>query len=248
MTPRTQIVESKRDISKEQEFLSQEVRLDGKGEDPWFQALVLDYPDADEVTAKEIALAVQKNLRGEASIEANAELSEVRSQVLQEAAEIEADAKRYNESRAGFVKGVFDRAPKLSKAEAERERQKGLKIFRETVNKVKAGKSVKQAQFKQMLKNAPLVEVNVAPRIVMTPSGHKMLPVTLGILGLRFTLQPGTQKVPKPLAELYEKYLQEQTYSRLKNELWSGQRGIMDVGQLSRAQRELDQKYGVKTS
>ena len=64
---RTHVVETKRDLSREAEILGSEVRLDGIGEDPVIKALLVDLPSASEVEAKEIALALQKRIRGERS-------------------------------------------------------------------------------------------------------------------------------------------------------------------------------------
>jgi len=65
------IVEYKRDLSKEQEFLNQDVdvnKLGDYGDDALLKAIVYDLPSASEAEAMEIALALQKRVRGDASL------------------------------------------------------------------------------------------------------------------------------------------------------------------------------------
>jgi hypothetical protein len=221
---RTQIVEGRRDLNREAEILNSEVRLDGVGEDPVIKALLLDLPTASEVEAKEIALALQKRVRGDASLLGNEEdLGEVISQIRQEAAEIDKAAEKWDMGPVKFVDDVLSQSPKLTDQQRDRLRAKGIQDYQKAIVETRAGKSYKQAQFKRMLKNAPLEKINVTGRFINTPNGMVHMPDEIRILGLSYRLSPGIQEVPAPIAVAYRRMQMERQKLQQKMSLMQGE-------------------------
>jgi hypothetical protein len=94
--------------------------------------------------------------------------------------------------------------------------------YQKAVTASKAGKSVKQLQFKQKLANAPLETIHVTGRFVNTPNGIAHLPDEVSVLGIRFVLEPGVQEVPSPIARAYQQMQAQKRELQKKEALMSG--------------------------
>ena len=240
-------METKRDLTREAEFLSSKVREDGVGEDEWVKALIYELPTANDVRAQEIGMELQKRMRGDAALLNNPDQSEEISRLRTQAHEADKAAEAYELNRVGFVDSVIASAPKLTDAQKEREQVKGTHMLKEAIARTKAGKSVKQMQFKQMLRNAPLVDLHVTGKFVNTPQGMRHFPETINILGIKFKLEPGIQKVPQPVAIAYNQAKQtvaqkEQRESILRGE--GSQFGVYDQREMNQKLAEVNQKFG----
>jgi len=201
---RVQIVESRRDISREQEVLNSQVRQDGQGEDSVIKALLFDLPTATEVEAKEIALALQKLVRGDASLLANeGELSHIIADIRKEASFIDKQSAAWDIGPEAFVESVMMDAPKMSDKKKGELQAYGADMLKKAISTSKAGKTVKQMQFREQLKNSPLETIYVTGKTFQTKQGPVIRPDEVSIMGLRFELEPGIQKVPAPVARAY---------------------------------------------
>jgi hypothetical protein len=249
--PRAHFVEDKRDHHQEQEFLNSEVNLGTLGhygDDALVRAIVYELPEADEQEAMEIALAVQKRLRGDASLLEAPELSEDLDAIREEAAEIDRAAEAWEKDQQNFIEDAFRNAPKLSKEQREKLAVKGREQWKQTVSYLKAGKHTKQLHMMDQLQREPLEEIHVMGRTVMKKGKPRILPDVVRVLGIRFTLTPGIHKVPMTIANAYRELLKQRAYSEAKHRLWRGERapgGIWDIEDIDRQLRQLNEQYGV---
>jgi hypothetical protein len=250
--PKAHIVEDYRDIDKETEFLSQNVdlaHLGDYGDDALIKALIYQLPEASEVEAMEIALALQKRLRGKASLLENPDMDDVVRDIKEQAVEIDKAAESFNRDSQSFVESVINSAPKMTDQQRARLQAKGHEHYKRAVTNTKASKHVKQLQAQQRLKDEPLVDLAVAgiPRII--GGKHRLIPERVQLMGLTFTLTPGMHKVPKSLAEAYYKRVQQRSIADQKKAIWSGQTsptgGIMDFGDVYDQVKKLNEEYGI---
>ena len=250
-TPKAHVIEQRRDLGREQEFLQSEVRQDGVGEDPFVQALIYELPDASEAEAKEIALAVQRALRGSASLLESPELSDTLDGIRGEAVDIDKAAAAWVKDEQGFVDDAFKRAPKLTDKQKEVLIAKGTAQWKDTVRYTKAGKHVKQLQLQDRMQREPLEEIHVIGRPAIVGGRHRRLPDKIRILGMSFDLVPGIHKVPQTIAKAYRELLKQRAYTDAKKVLWSGETapmmsgGYWDLGDLTVQLSKLNEKYGV---
>ena len=250
-TPKGHVVERRRDIEREQEFLNSEVRQDGVGEDPFIQALIYELPDASEAQAKEIALAVQQRLRGDASLLDSPELADTLEGIRGEAVEIDKAAGAWAKDEQGFVEDAFRRAPQLTDKQKEALSLKGRKQWKDSVTYLKAGRHVKQLQMKERLQREPLEEIHVIGRLVIKGGKHRRLPDHVRILGMSFEFTPGIHNVPRTIANAYKEMIKQRAYADAKKTLWSGETspmasgGYWDVGELAQQLAKLNKQYGV---
>ncbi|MHA1962541.1 MAG: hypothetical protein ACW99U_20305 [Candidatus Thorarchaeota archaeon] len=228
---RVQVVESKRDLSREAEILNSQVRLDGVGEDPVIKALLLELPTASEVEAKEIALALQKRVRGEASLLENQEdLGHIINEIRAEAATIDKAAEEWEAGPEVFVDDIIGQAPKMTDQQRDQLRAKGMDSFKRAVANTRAGKSARQMQFKAKLKNSPLETINVTGKFFNTRNGPVHMPEEVRVMGISFRLEPGVHEVPSPIARVYRQMLADRHKLQQKLALMSGQGAPIDEG------------------
>lgn len=250
-TPRAHVIEQRRDTGREQEFLQSEVRQDGVGEDAFVQALIFELPNASDAEAKEIALAVQQRLRGDASLLDSPELSDTLEDIRLEAAEIDKAADAWAKDEQGFVDDAFERAPKLTDEQKEKLAVKGRQEWKESVTYLKAGRHVKQLQMMDRLQREPLEEIHVMGSPATIGGKRRMRPYNVRILGISFNLEPGIHKVPQTIARAYREMIKQQAYTDAKKVLWSGKTspmasgGYWDAGDLERQLAALNKQYGV---
>jgi hypothetical protein len=248
--PKAHLVEYKRDISKEKEFLNAEVdptKLGDYGDDALMKAIIYDLPNASEAEAMEIALALQKRVRGDASLLENPDLDDVIAGIRQEAREVDKAAEDFEKNRHSFVESVMASAPKLTDKQKEALQAKGSHEFKEAINNVKTGKSMKQMQFKAMIANAPREEILVTGQMRVRNGRNVIEPEIVSIMGMRFKLDPGTNLVPAPIAQAYKHMQETRNQARKKMALMSGEgadKGWYDQGSLASKLAEVDQEYG----
>lgn len=249
--PRAHFIEERRDTTREQEFLNSEVdinKLGQWGEDALVRALVYELPDASQQEANEIALAVQRRLRGDASLLESPELSEELDQIRQDAIEIDKAAEAWESDRARFITDAYNRAPKLTDKQRETLAQRGKEHWKKTVTYMKAGKHTKQLQMMDRLQREDLEEIHVMGRPAYVNNKRRVLPDTVTVLGLRFNLKPGIHNVPKTVARAYREMVRQRAYAEAKQAVWRGERaptGIWDFADVDRQLRAINKQYGV---
>lgn len=240
-------METKRDLQKEQEFLHSEVRIDGVGEDEFVKALIYELPNANDVRAQEIGMELQKRMRGDAALLNNPEQSEEISRLRTQAHEADEAAERYEKNKVGFVDSVIADAPKMTDQQRERLKVEGQHMLKTAIDNTKAGKTLKQLQFKQALRNAPLVDLHVIGKFVNTPQGARHLPEIISIMGVKFNLNPGIQRVPQPVATAYLQAKQISVQKEKKQAILRGEGarfGVYDQQQMNQKLHEVNQEFG----
>jgi len=245
--PKAQVIEEYRDVGAEQEFLSADV--DPKAmNDPVVRALIYDLPSASQAEATEIALQLQKRLRGDASLlENEAEMADVIEDIRKEAYEIDKAAEKWETDRMRFVEDVIDNAPKLSKAQEEKLQAKGQHMLSEAIKLRRAGKSTKQLQFKEYLRHAPTEDIMVTGQFVKTPDGPRHIPDVVTVLGIRFVLEPGVQTVPAPIAEAYKQMVLTRQQQAKKMALMKGEgapTGSYEHGDMMQKIADVNRHFG----
>jgi hypothetical protein len=248
--PRAHLVQEKRDLRKEEEFLSQEVDLNNLGDygtDALLKAIVYDLPSASEAEAIEYALALQKKLRGEASLLENPEMSDTIQAIREEAREIDKAAEAFERSKESFVDSVLAGAPQMSDKQRERLRAKGMQDFKRAIQSVRAGKATKRLKLMEMLRTAPEEEIAVAGRPRHTSQGLVIEPDVVSIMGVSLQLTPGVHKVPKPIADAYRNMLETRQQKAKKEALLEGkgsQMGTYEQSTLAQKLAEVNQEFG----
>lgn len=252
MAHRTHVLLEKRDVQREREFLDSEVDLNHLGhygDDAIVRALIYELPTANEARALEIALALQKRLRGEASLLENPDAGETISQLREQAEKADKAAEAFSKNSVKFVEEVIDRAPKLSEAEREKARQRGIKYYQDTLNKMKAGRHVSQLKLFDSLKDEPLETIHVTGRTVRRNGRLETLPDEIMVRGVRVTLRPGTREVPQTIAREYQKLQQQRAYLAAKKAVWSGKdspEGLYEMRMLHRKLAEINRQFRVR--
>jgi len=250
--PKAQIVEEYRDLDRETEFLSQDVdiaHLGDYGDDALIKSLIYELPEASEAEAMEIALALQKRLRGKASLLENPDMDDVVRDIKEQAVEIDKAAEAFNRDSESFIESVIAAAPKMTDQQRSKLQAKGHQQYKKAVTSTKASKHVKQLQAQQRLKDEPVVNLAVAgvPRII--GGKHRLLPERVQLMGLTFTLTPGMHRVPKSVADAYYARVQKRSIADQKKAIWSGQTsptgGIMDFGDVYDQVKKLNDQYGI---
>ena len=232
---------------KEQEFLNSPVREDGVGEAEFVKALIYELPTASDVRAQEIGMELQKRMRGDASLLENPDQSEEISRLRSQAHEADKAAERYEKNKVGFVDSVIASAPKLTDKQRESLKVEGQHMLKTAIDNTKAGKTLKQLQFKQALRNAPLVDLHVTGKFVNTPQGARHLPEIVSIMGVKFNLKPGIQKVPQPVATAYMQAKQITLQKDKKQAILRGegaQFGVYDQQEMAQKLHEVNQEFG----
>lgn len=248
--PRAHLVQEKRDIRAEEEFLDQQVdfsKLGNYGDDALLKAIVYDLPNASEAEAMELALQLQKRLRGDASLLENPEMSDMIQGIREEAREIDKAAEAYERSKETFVDDVIASAPKLTDAQRDKLVAKGKAEFKNLVQKARADKAYKKLRLMEMLKQAPEVEIAVAGHYRNVSGQMRIEPETISIMGVNFRLSPGVHKVPKPIADVYQGMIADRRHRDAKERLLRGegsQMGTYDQATLDQKLQEVNQEFG----
>lgn len=222
--PRAHVIEEYRDPAREQEFLNSQVRKDGKGEDPIIRALIYDLPSASQEEATEIALELQRRMRGDASLLENPDdMSDIIEGIRAEAAEVDKAGADWEANRHAFVEDVINRAPKVTEEQREKIRARVGQEYSQAVTGLRAQKYVKQMEFKRLLESAPTESIHVTGTFRIKNKRQVHEPDIVSIMGLHYVLEPGVRTVPQPIAEAYRAMQKARSLERAQKAILSGQ-------------------------
>ncbi len=245
-----QVVAEKRDLNHELEILNSQIRMSGQGEDPAVQKLLMRLVSASDSEALQIALELQRIVRGPASMLENlddpsvqAELNRIREQ--HEKADKAAQA--FESDRERFIEEVTEKAEKrYTKREWEKIQASGLEEYRRARELEKADFEASKLQLHEDLKTMPNVTIIVEPQYELTTiqgavSQHEV-PTIITILDKRWVLYGGQHDVPKLVAEYYAEIQSIRNENKERMEA-----GSLDKGRSARAieirNLEINQKY-----
>jgi len=199
-----------RDFAREQEFLHAPVNPTGVGEDPVIKALFQKLAYATSEEAVEIALQLQKLVRGPASMLDDPEQSDALNRIRAEASAHDAATHKYEENQAKFVEDEWDKAQSLLPPEGparDKLRATGAQITEKAMQHAAIIEANHRQRLDYELKYGPTETITVTGQMTMVRQGESMKmivePVTIGLHHRVFKLGPGTYDVPAPIAALY---------------------------------------------
>jgi len=246
------MVGARRDIEREQNIMSTPVgSLLDSGEGEIVKKLLEMKSTMSSSQWTEVALLLQKLLRGPASLlenqgnpEAAQELSAIRVKAAAEDKALEA----WNKDSQKFIEEVVDKSEKLIPNETTKEKliAKGVKIYQEARNNAVASASSKRLLVIDALRNGPKETINVVGDvetvIVNGQPQAKIAPVVVSLGNqLNYKLEPGTQTVPKIIADRYHQM------ERSHQELIARQNALsenLEQGVLSRRLNKINRDFG----
>lgn len=245
-----QIVPEKQDINRELNVLQSAINLTGRGEDPAVRALLTKLVTATDSEALDIALQLQRIIRGPASMLENLDDPSVQKEMNRlkaERAKLDETRKAYEADRVKFIEESLNNAEKrYTKAEWEQIRAKGLEEYRDALAMERADMESAKLQFHQDLKTMPEIEIDVEPiyetYMVNGAQSVRVLPQVITILDRRWVLPAGKQKVPQIVAEWYEEIKRNRAENRERAEAMSADAG-RSAQQIEVLNQKINRKY-----
>ncbi len=249
------IINEKRDIAREQERLNSPVRLDLEGEDPAVKALK-QLPEASNLDALEIALALQQLIRGNASIlENQKEQADELNRLKAEMAKMDESARRWETDRQAWLDEVNRKADAIRPSEAEKEKIEARESTRiqKAVDKARAEFVVEKQMFDQKLAAEEKVTVTspgefLLARVGGGPPQPRLYPEVIKIKHREWILQPGVPtEVPKTVAEFMRlKRKQQQELAARQDALSPDPRigKYKEYDLVDQRMREIDKQFG----
>jgi hypothetical protein len=199
-----------RDLNREQEVLHAPVNPTGQGEDPAIKALFQRLAYADHVEAVEIALQLQKLVRGSNSMLEDPEQAESLARIRQDAAERDDAARRYAENQQKFIDETWDKAEKLLPPEGparDKLRATGAAVTQKAMEQAAVVEAHNRKRLDWELDSGPKEMLTVQGQMTTIREGDSlrtvMEPVQIGIRHRQYKLHPGTYLVPKVVADIY---------------------------------------------
>jgi len=203
-----------RDVRREKEILSRAVDPNSS----LMKAVMEELPDASNVEALRIALALQKEIRGKASLLSRPEASAEVNRLFAQAEKMDKASEQYETDRVRFVEDVLERANHLTGERLEREKAKGMEVFKTMRAKTAAENSVKRLEFMARLNAEPKETVLIpgVERMVKVGGALRRIlePEVVRIMDVEYVLTPGSHEVPRTIANA----LRERRKSQLENE------------------------------
>lgn len=219
----------KRDLNREREILSKPVRSDGVGEDPVVKAVMSEnFVTGTNAEALDIALAIQHLIKGQASVLENMKtITDEVAKLREQYNKWDEDARKYNENREKFIQDINEKANKLrvtDPIEKANIKAKALELHKMAVAKARVVAATNRVALADQIAREPK-EMIISPGKLETvmEGGYqvtRLVPEVLRIRGMRWVLSPGVPtKVPKFVAEVYRKKLQDRALESRQEEL-----------------------------
>ena len=222
--------------------------------DPLVRALIEDLGTATNLEAGEIALAIQRVVRGENLEDTNPELAAKYKEYL---ADVDADADEYVRNKEAFITTALDEAVQLTEEQKAKLNQQTAKKFAYYKQQARMNSREKQRWMQDQLEHGPKVKVFVEPKVVMGSIGGQPASEIQGcmirISGVSVYLQPGWNETHPIIAERYEQ-IQRSAEGTLKRKQVLQGVGIQSEGwkrgqpdgwqQTARKLAAIDSEYG----
>ena len=224
--------------------------------DPIIRALINDLPNATNAEAGEIALAMQRVIRGENLDDTNPDMANKYRAYLHE---IDADSSKYQADKDKFIEDSYDEAIKLTddqKQKLNAQTNKKMAHFRQ---QARMNSAQKKRWMMDQLQNGPKVKVYVEPKVVMGSIGGQPASQIEGkmirISGISVYLQPGENETHPIIAERYEQIRRSEMETMQRKQVLQGQ-GVVSEGwttgkpdgwqQTAKKMAEIDNEFGSK--
>lgn len=241
----------RKSLSEQAEILNSPVN---PANDPLIRALVQDLGTATNLEAGEIALAIQRVVRGENLDDTNPEMAAKYRQYL---ADVDADAEAYVKAKEDFITTALDEAVQLTDEQKAKLNAGTAKKFAYYKQQARMNSAQKQRWMKDQLENGPKVKVYVEPKVVMGSIGGQPASEIQGcmirISGVSVYLQPGWNETHPIIAERYEQIALSKQGTLKRKQVLQGI-GIESEGwvpgrpdgwqQTARKMAEIDEEFG----
>lgn len=226
-----------RDEAREGEVLDHIINPSGDGEDPAVKAMLSDsFATADDRTATEIMLQLQRVIMGQASlleqISQNIEGSNERLRKLEErTSKYDEDARRFQEDREKWFEEqraqgerTLAKYDTLQRAELQAQ---GANMLQDAVAKARARSGADKVEFAAAMAAQPKVTIISPGKFVTVREGEsiisKHIPEEVRIKHMRWVLPINTPiEVPKMVADVYYKQQRTLEEMRARQSLLSG--------------------------
>jgi len=223
------------------------VRWDGKGEDPAVAAYLQGLVSADPEEAAELALAMDRLLKGDASILNDPDQVETLNKLRARAAKMKDAERRYEENKDKFIQGLWEKHEKYTPRgeKLEEVRAQGAQMVQNAIVYARANASIKKQKFKEIIKNGPKRTVFVSGNPVMTDKGMILEPIYINIMGVGMVLPPGQHTIPEPFARRYDDMKRAEAENRARSAALEEQ---MRADKLAQKWNEIDTEFGSVTN
>lgn len=233
-------------LQREQEILHSTVRADGRGEDPALAAYLGQGDKASFTEMAEMALALDRMLKGDMSMLNDPAQSEKVAKLRARAAAIQDADRRYQEDPQKFIEGLWEKADKARPrgAKLDEEKAKGARMIRDAISFGKANLATRKLKLQEIFSNSPKRKIFVTGNPVMTNNGIVIEPEYINIMGFRMVLPPGEHEVPLAFAARHDDMVQARRENAARSAAMSEN---LRADKLSLRWQELDTEFGTRT-
>lgn len=252
-----EVLESKRDITREMAIMDTPIRMDGVGEDPVIQKVASsEFSQMSNSEAFDVVIALQQLLRGNASIMANQDgLAQELAAVKAKMAKYDEDARKWDTDRQKFLEEINRKADKLRVTDPSKKAAlaaDAMNMEKDITAQVRAEVAVAQMQFKRRCETAPRVTI-VSPGIQETgmigdQPVARVVPEVIRIKNATWTLKPNVPtEVPDFVAKRYENIQRERAELAERQNALSADRNngnMTDTATVAADMARIDKKYG----
>jgi hypothetical protein len=254
------VIEGKRDLSREAAVESTQIRLDGVGEDPLIKKLASeDFGTMGNREAFDLALQVQAMVRGQASILENQNLlAENMNRIAARMEKYDEDARKWEEDRVKFLENVNRDADKLRVTDPSKRAEISAKVMNEEAQimmEARAKVASDKIRFAQLIANSPKVTITsngvMESGMINGQPVTRLSPEVIRIKNASWTLRPGIPtEVPDFVARRWEQI------QRGKAELSARQQALdvnrnggnmSSAGEVTQRMSQIDQQFGTTT-
>ena len=233
-----------RDEAREAEVLDSIIHPSGEGEDPAVKAMLSDsFATADDRTATEIMLQLQRVIMGQASlleqISHNIEGSNERLRKLEErtakydeeARKFEEDKEKWFEEQRAQGERTLSKYDTLQRAELQ---AKGAAMMEDAISRSRVRKATDKLEFDAMLASQPLVTIISPGKFISVREGEsiimKQIPEEIRIKHRKWVLPVNVPvEVPQLVADVYMKQQRTLEEMRARQSVLSVNRESQDM-------------------
>lgn len=209
--PRKKKLSAAEQASQEAEILNKKINPTGEGEHEAIKALMSpEFERMSNLDAAQVALMLQEIVRGQNSLLANYEQTNIQiARIMERQDQVDREVAARLEAQNKFVEEILDRAEDLKRTGEANDKliAHGVAQFQEARSKAVANKAAKNIAFRQKIASEPKQMVISPGQLISTMDhGHqvtKILPEEVRISDMRWVLPPGVPvEVPVTVAEV----------------------------------------------
>jgi len=229
------------------ELAQQQIRLDGAGESDLIKRLMKEFPNAPPTKAFELALQLEKLIKGDLSLLEDPEYAQRLSKLRAGMDRYERDAKRFEDDKEGFIERTLELGNMYTPTgdELEREQAKGVKMFEEALKVRRGERAVNEMKLEDMVRNGKKVTILIPGTPIMVGRGENkrmvVEPQVINILHMKWVFPPGQHVVPEVVARRWY------TIKKSKDEAGARKAAMksdLEYGELQKQMKKIDEQYG----